>query len=175
MSASPPAAVTGTYSDIKLVKTRSVAVIMVEIPIETAGAFVAAFGMPIPGQEVHVAIARLNGSPKPEPAPAASAGRPATDKMEWRQVPDKRAWSDLGSAQQAGMRCAEPRFWKFLEEREGIPDPIKNAEDCALALRFILGITSRKDIAGDPAVFNAWQALDAEYNSWCFEQGREVR
>lgn len=165
MNALAPAAVTGTYSDIKLVKTRSVAVVMIEIPIETASAFVAAFGIPQPGQEVHVALARLNGAPKPEPAPVASAARPAPA--------DKRDWSELGSAQQAGMRCAEPRFWAWLSEYT--QTNIMTQEACAVALRMACGVRSRAEIASDPAAFRRWEAIDAGYSDWVFQQGREVR
>lgn len=166
MNAAVPAAVTGTYSDLKFVKTRSVAVISIEIAIENANAFVAAFGTPQPGQEVHVALARLNGAPKPEPAPTASAAR--------LEPADKRAWSDLGSAQQAGIRCSEVRFWRFLEDCHGARK-ITGADACRDVLYLILGITSRKEIDGNPAVFNAWLALDAGYSDWVFQQGREVR
>lgn len=167
MNAPAPAAVTGTYSDLKFIKTRSVAVISVEIPIESANAFVAAFGTPQPGAEVHVAIARLNGTPKPEPAPAASAGRLPSPKHA-------REWCDVPSAEQAGIRCAEPRFWKFMEEAHGT-GPIKSADTCRDALYALLGITSRRQIDENPAAFRGWEALDIDYRDFCFSEGREVR
>lgn len=165
MNAPAPAAVTGTYSDLKFVKTRSVAVISVEIPIESANAFVAAFGTPQPGQEVHVAIARLNGAPKPETAPAASAAR--------LEPADKRVWSDLPAVQQAGIRCAEPRFWSWLSEYT--QTDIRTQEACAAALRMACGVRSRAEITSDPAAFRRWEAIDAGYSDWVFQQGREVR
>ena len=50
----------GTYSDYKIVKSRSVAQIIVEIPLETAESFVQMFGMPLPSKEKWVALAMLN-------------------------------------------------------------------------------------------------------------------
>ncbi len=61
------AAFAGTYSDLKLVKSRSVAQVIVELPIEHAERFIAAFGMPIPGLEKPVALALLN-LPTAQPA-----------------------------------------------------------------------------------------------------------
>src|SRR5260370_770059 len=58
------AVVSATYSDFKIVRTRSVAQIVLELPIEQAQGFVDAFGLPIPGSEIHVAIARLRAEPK---------------------------------------------------------------------------------------------------------------
>jgi len=50
----------GTYSDFKIVKTRNVAQVIVEIPLEQAEEFVNMFGMPTPNMEKWVAVARLN-------------------------------------------------------------------------------------------------------------------
>ena len=57
-----PAAIQGSYCDLRFVKTRSVAQVIVEIPIEAADHFIAAFGVPLPGQEKPVAIALLASS-----------------------------------------------------------------------------------------------------------------
>lgn len=54
-----PAAVSGTFSDLKMVKTRSVVQMVIEVPIERAGEVTDAFGWPQPGSEIHVAVARL--------------------------------------------------------------------------------------------------------------------
>ena len=57
-----PAAFQGDYVEIRFIKTRKVAQIWVEIPIEAATAFVAAFGAPNPATTVPVALARLDTS-----------------------------------------------------------------------------------------------------------------
>ncbi len=54
------AAFSGSYCDLKFIKSRSVAQVVVEIPIEQAAAFIAAFGAPEPSKECPVAIARLD-------------------------------------------------------------------------------------------------------------------
>src|SRR6185312_4925497 len=67
----PPAVIDGSYADFKLIKTRSVAQICVEIPIEEAERFIGMFGIPKPGIEIPVAVARLqvpaeSGTPSAE-------------------------------------------------------------------------------------------------------------
>ena len=55
----PPAAISGTFSNLVVVKTRSVVQMIIEVPIERAHEVTDAFGWPQPGSEIHVAVARL--------------------------------------------------------------------------------------------------------------------
>lgn len=55
-----PAALQATYSDFKLIKTRSVISLSFEAPIEHAGIVHDVLGIPVPGKEIGVGIARLN-------------------------------------------------------------------------------------------------------------------
>ncbi len=57
------AAFTGSYADLKFIKSRSVMQVIVELPIEQADAFLAAFKAPQPGAERPVALALLNSAP----------------------------------------------------------------------------------------------------------------
>ena len=92
---SDAAAIAGSYSDFKLIKSRSVAQVIIELPIERAEAFLKAFGVPQPGAEKPVALALLNTEqPKPE--------RP------------RQSWSSMSRAQQAGILCNDPQFQKWL-------------------------------------------------------------
>lgn len=84
----------GTYSDYKIVKSRSVAQIIVEIPLETAESFVQMFGMPLPSKEKWVALAMLN-----------------------EKVINKN--DDIAFAiQKCGILCKDKRFGKFLREEK---------------------------------------------------------
>ena len=51
--------ISGTYSDWKLIKTRGVVQIVIEVPLENWRQAVDLLGMPNPSEEVHVAVARL--------------------------------------------------------------------------------------------------------------------
>ena len=50
----------GTYSDFKIIKTRSVAQFIIEIPLENASHAIDMFGLPSPECEKWVAVAMLN-------------------------------------------------------------------------------------------------------------------
>ena len=59
-----PAAFSATYSDLKLIKTRSVVQFIFEVPLEAAGhAYNVLGGMPSPMEEKWFAIARLEKQP----------------------------------------------------------------------------------------------------------------
>lgn len=140
------AALPGTFADLKTVKTRSVVQMIIEFPIERGADVVAMFGFPQPGQEVPVAVARLNVAPQIEHA--APAG--------------KRAWHELPPSQQAAIRCDDENFIRFLEKRAG-PEA---ASDAAEYVRGHCGVTSRANIkAGTPAA-HQWFRLDGDYQRW---------
>lgn len=152
------AAFQGFYSDLRFVKTRSVAVISVEIPIEQASAFVAAFGAPTPGAEIPVAIARI------DPTKAAGeAPKPASEPNE------RRRFHDLPLPQQAAMRCNEPAFRRFLAEREDVQGiAMMDLDMAAETVREICCVQSRSEIS-DSAINNSgirWRELEADYTEW---------
>ena len=66
-------AIAGTYSDLKFIKSRSVAQVVVEVPIERAADVVALFGTPQPGGEVWVGMARLKDNPNAAGEPDGKA------------------------------------------------------------------------------------------------------
>ena len=148
-----PAAFQGAYSDLRFIKTRSVAAITVEIPIEQAGAFVAAFGAPTPGAEVPVAIARL----VPE-KPADDAPEPAPK--------ERRKFSALPYPTQAAMRCNEEAFRRFLAERNPCDVLIFGQETAADEVRSICGVKSRADLATESNAGLRWARLNRDYEAW---------
>ena len=153
------AAFSGDYTDLRFIKTRSMAAITVEIPIEQASAFVAAFGAPMPGTGIPVAIARL------DPEKAVSAPEP---------LKERRSWSDLSYAQQAGIRCNEPDFWEFINElAECPPDTINSPEGAASFVRVHCGVKSRAQITVGSLASNNWLNLNDKYEAW--QREREYR
>src|SRR5689334_3898132 len=69
------AAIAGVFSDYKLVRTRSVVQIIVEVPVEQQADVFAALGYPMPGQEIHVAVARMRTTDE-QPVPPAGNLKP---------------------------------------------------------------------------------------------------
>ncbi len=96
---SQPAVIQADYVDLRFVKGRKVAQIVVEIPIEAAGAFVDAFGTPMPDKNVPIALARLNTADVVE--------KPKGGKL----------------AQQAGILCGEVAFLHFIQDNYQVSDP----------------------------------------------------
>jgi hypothetical protein len=140
------AVIQGTYADLKFIKSRKVAQVMIEIPIEAGAQFVDAFGTPNPAAEVPVAIARLV---------AGSGDRAANDPTK-----EKKAWHELPAAQQAAIRCNEPAFRKFLAEEKGA------GTDPAEYVRRICRVTSRADILWGTYAAQIWSDLDKEFLKW---------
>jgi hypothetical protein len=144
---SAPAIFEATYSDMKIVRSRKVMQVIVEMPIENGQKFVSAFGMPSPGEETWVALARLDPKAKDKPAPKES-----------------KRWDQMSSAQQAGIRCAEKSFQAFIADRRG--SPCLSADDAADFVRGFCGVESRASIDGTIGASASWRALDGEYLEW---------
>lgn len=141
-----PAAIQGSYADLKTIKSRSVVQVIIELPIERGEEVVRMFGFPQPGKEVPVALARLQPAPTIEHPPAK----------------DRRAWEELPPSQQAAIRCDDQTFVMFLEQRGGP----RAAEDPAEYVREHCGVKSRADIKpGSPAA-KQWFGLDSDYQLW---------
>lgn len=133
----------GTYSDFKLVKTRSVAQIVIEIPLERASSWVEMFGLPTPNMEQWVAIAAL------------------------RQQSIVKSDESNQAVKVAGMLCNSSEFGVFLRDIVGLPEvePDK-PETIADALRTILGIKSRTEFHTNEQAMNAFYRVKGEYESW---------
>lgn len=56
------AAIAGSFADYRLIKSRGVLQIVVEVPVERQAEAFAALGYPVPGADIHVAVARLVSS-----------------------------------------------------------------------------------------------------------------
>lgn len=147
----------GSYADFKLVKTRSVASISIELPIERAEAFVALFGLPQPGKEQAVAIALLDmtkASPEPEtvaavlPAPSPEAQKAITIAGIWP--------GDLAF-----------RRWCMGYAPNDMQAPDCGEDTATEWLRGELGVKSRKEIAHDPAVLAKFNRIKADYDTAC--------
>jgi hypothetical protein len=136
-------AIQGTYSDFKIIKSRSVAQIIVEVPLEKAEEIVDIFGLPQPEQELWVGVIALNKK-------AIINNKEATQAI-----------------QMAGMLCRNENFGIWLRENRGMKDinPTKH-EDIANGLRAILGIKSRTEFQNNPELIYAFNNLKSEYDQF---------
>jgi len=133
------AAIAGTYSDLKLVKSRSVAQVVIEIPIEKAESFIAAFGMPIPGKEQHVALALLKPSSTDKPGQSSQAAGPGKGRRRFDELP---------RSQQAALMCERVDFQKWCE--------VTDAEGARQAILNMCMVNSRAVLDHDDASARRW-------------------
>lgn len=141
---SAPAAFEASYSDWKLVKSRKVVQIVLEVPMEAADlAYQVLGGMPNHAAEAWLAVAKL-------------------DKTKVKETKQSRRWNELSVAEQAGIRCNERAFWDFVSDKNCDETSAVDAEGAANDLRRYFGVTSRKDIPRDK-----WEDFDNEYQLWC--------
>ncbi len=68
-------------------------------------------------------------------------------------------------AAQAAMKCGEPAYLVFLEERYGLERPLTD-DRAAQKLRSLLRITSRTELNNDSAAAERWRSLCTDYQAW---------
>jgi hypothetical protein len=146
------AVIAGTFADLRSVKSRSVVVLHIEVPIERAADVVAMFGYPQPGEEVSVAVARLLPAAA-DPAPATATSKP------------KRPWDDLSLAQQAGIACGDPDFWVWLDHSRAAAN-VFDVDSAAQEVRYRCNVKSRREFDRDEAAARRWNALHGEFKRW---------
>ena len=148
---SDAAAFKACYADWKLIKTRGVIQIILEVPLHEADtAYQVVGGMPNAAAERWFAVARL---------------------QEPRKVTTfkSRSWHEMSPAQQAGMLCQDDVFAKFLAERDGYSTITYSPDHCAERVRTMCGVTSRKDILQGTRADGLWRAIVSDYRAWVRE------
>jgi hypothetical protein len=68
-------------------------------------------------------------------------------------------------ATECAMRCQDPRFKLFLEEKHGLEPPLTD-ERTAQRVRSMLGVQSRRELNDDGEAARRWKALRREFNAW---------
>jgi len=165
------AAYAGVFSDFKLVKTRSMAQFIIEIPIEQADAALAAMGgVPQAGREKPVAIARINTQQTSHAPEKPADGRNGNGA-------DKRRFTELPRATQAALCCKRRAFRRWLREFHGIStvdvgleneDPVSVASAEAW-VKGTLGITSKTELDKVPMLGEQWDCIYITFHDWLID------
>jgi hypothetical protein len=158
------AAFRATYADWKLIKTRSVVQVVLEVPLEQAdAAYQVLGGMPDPGAERWCAIARLGGN---EPVETAGPGQSAAAPQDRPLKPRKPVAAEKRLAQQAGIMCADPVFWAFLEDFQVGRAPVHDEQTAADAIRHYCNVKSRSEISPNSDAGRIWIDLESRFTAW---------
>lgn len=171
------AAFSAAYSDWKLIRTRSVVQIILEVPVEQADhAYSVLGGMPLSGEEVWVGVARLNMEAKEVmPDTAANARHnnvsPASDTPD--RAPPARARTpvapDKRLAQRAGILCADPVFQRWLRETNSamrIMNEGTGEQRAAEIVRAKCGVKSRSEIIPGTPEAEAFDRMVSQFTAW---------
>ena len=158
-----------TFSDMKLVKTRQVAQLIFEIPIEEFdAAYEVLGGMPVPSKERWFGIAAINQGKEARPNPSLSGQHNAQPRQDSPSAPRpdgaKRPWRDLPPQQQAGMHGNDPIFEAFLKEER--PDDWHETQEAAECIRLICGVASRAELETNHKARVIWKQLDDQFQAW---------
>lgn len=119
------------FTEIKMVKTRSVVQLVFEIPIEGADvAHERLGGFPQPGESRPCAIVRLGEGERWDPDTGEIEDLPPPVRVESRAAPEAyyqgRSWRTIPPSQQAGILCANKAFMEWI-----------GAADAAAAARLV--------------------------------------
>ncbi|RWB85939.1 MAG: hypothetical protein EOQ52_20535 [Mesorhizobium sp.] len=68
-------------------------------------------------------------------------------------------------AAECAMKCQDPAFKVFLEERHGLERPLTD-DRVAQRVRSILGVQSRNELNDGGQAAGAWKALRADFAAW---------
>lgn len=88
---------------------------------------------------------------KPLPAPKSARA------MDWRE---------LQPAAQAGIRCSDPVFWKFLQEEHALQSV--SSDSCAEHVRALCGVSSRSELCTNHKARVLWHQIDVAFQAWKF-------
>jgi len=158
------AAFRAVYSDMKLVKTRQVAQLIFEIPIENFdAAYEVLGGMPVPSKERWFGIAAIKSPAEEAPSDVPSGSPPSTRPDGTKR--QKIDWRELQPAAQAALRCDQPAFHAFLRGEHHYTHVI-DADSAASAVRHICVVKSRSEFSTDHRKRVLWKQLDDQFSAW---------
>ena len=166
--------ISADYTDYKVIKTRSVVQVVLEVPIENWRSVVDLLGMPLSGSNIPVAIARLARDPGADSAPTESPQRAGgvaraaalspdrrseiartAANARWDNTMPKRPFHELPPSQQAGILCGDPAFQRWLG--------VAGAITAAMTVRRRCKVQSRSQFDTDKQSAGSWAAMRTDW------------
>lgn len=97
-------------------------------------------------------------------AQEVQASRPPNETPDPVSAGGRKSWHELTPAQQAGIRCNDPEFWKFLTS---LSDVVIHSEPAAAGfVREWCNVESRSEFIPKSAAAASWRGLDEEFRDW---------
>jgi hypothetical protein len=138
------------YVEWKMVKTRKALQLIFEVPLEHQALVQAALGTPMPDTSTPVAIARMYLEPT------------VTENVTVAEIEPPRPQKSL--AQIAGIICAQPAFWKYIN--------VADADAAADYVRGHCNVSSRAALDHNEDAATAFRTLNTDYKLWL--DGRDL-
>lgn len=146
---SEQAVISGSYADFKIIKSRGVAQIVIEVPIEQAERAIAVFGLPVGGSEIHVAVARLAID-----VPGA-ASHSAPDASERARAIYQASSPGEQARSRSILMCRDPDFQAWAQSTD--------ETEAATFIRRKCRVNTRAAFATNPGALEQFLALEREY------------
>ncbi len=148
---SSKSAISGTFSEYQMVKSRGVLVLKVEVPLESQSAVFAALGYPLPGEEIWVAVARLGGKPAEQSGQDLDTpSRSESGKVRFRALPGGEK-----TVVRAALLAKDLDFQMWVAA--------DTEDDAATYIREQCGVASRKEFASDSAACEKFDDMMFEF------------
>ncbi len=81
------------------------------------------------------------------------------------EMPKQRMdWRNVQPAAQAGIRCADEQFQRYLRAEHG--KPVLTPEDAAEEIRKMCNIKSRSELSSNHKARALWHSIDSAYREW---------
>ena len=148
----------GTYADLKIIKTRSVVQIVVEVPLERGKEVTDLFGLPQPNAEVPVVVARMD--------PEQLAPSNVVQIEDHRPDDDDPQKPPRPLSQIAAILCNNAVFQKFIEEQSDGWDHRPTSDEAAEWLRANCGIKSRVELNANEVAAQRFKKIRGQYDAW---------
>lgn len=146
------AAISAAFADIQMIKSRNVMVFKFEVPLEQADAALTALGgVPLPGQEKWVAIARMESPKHPQ---TVSDYISAHKRYEHASEGEK-------AVIRAGALARDPEFQSWLSRARNRPDC--DEERAAEYIRWYCGIDSRAELAANTTARARFEEIETSF------------
>lgn len=152
----------GSYADLKIIKTRGVVQIVVEVPLERGKEVTDLFGLPQPNAEIPVVVARMD----PTKIDAQSNVVQIEDHRQAADFEEESGKPPRPLSQIAGMFCNSAIFQKFIQEESEGWDHRPTSDEAAEWLRSACGIRSRTELNTNADAAARFHKIRGQYQAW---------